>query len=114
MTVNQLIKSKCVPCQGSVKPLKGRAICDLAKGISSNWRVINEHHLEKEFKFKNFQEALNFVNKVGQLAESEGHHPDIYLSWGKVKLTMWTYKICGLHKNDFILAAKVGELLLEK
>ena len=112
MNENKLIESKCVPCQGGIEPLKGQAIYDLAKDISSDWQVIDEHHLEKEFKFKNFQQALNFVNKVGQLAKSEGHHPDIYLSWGKVKLTIWTHKINGLHKNDFILAAKADELLL--
>ena len=111
MNKNQLIESKCVPCQGGIEPLKGQALYDLVKGISADWQVINEHHLEKEFKFKNFQQALDFVNLVGQLAESEGHHPDIYLSWGKVKLTIWTHKINGLHKNDFILAAKADELL---
>ncbi len=114
MSENQLIESKCVPCQGGIEPLKGQAIYDLAKGISSNWQVINEHHLEKEYKFKDFAQALEFVNKVGRLAESQGHHPDIYLSWGKVKLTIWTHKIDGLHKNDFILAAKADELLLER
>ena len=111
MIENKLIESNCVPCQGGIEPLKGQAIYDLAKGISSHWQVINEHHLEKEFKFKDFAKALEFVNKVGQLAESQGHHPDIYLSWGKVKLTIWTHKINGLHKNDFILAAKADELL---
>ena len=110
MSENQLVESKCVPCQGGIEPLKGQAIYNLAKDISLDWQVINEHHLEKEYKFKNFQQALNFVNLVGQLAESEGHHPDIYLSWGRVKLTIWTHKINGLHKNDFILAAKADEL----
>ncbi len=114
MSENQLIESKCVPCQGGIEPLKGQAIYDLAKGISSDWQVINEHRLEKEYKFKDFAQALEFVNKVGRLAESQGHHPDIYLSWGKVKLTIWTHKIDGLHKNDFILAAKADELLLER
>ena len=114
MNENKLIESKCVPCHGDIEPLKGQAIYDLAKDISSDWQVIDEHHLEKEFKFNNFQQALNFVNKVGQLAESEGHHPGIYLSWGKVKLAIWTHKIDGLNKNDFILAAKADKLLLEK
>ena len=105
-----LLKDQCVPCQGGVEPLKGKAIEELLESLSQGWQVINEHHLEKEYKFKNFQQALNFVNLVGQLAESEGHHPDIYLSWGRVKLTVWTHKINGLHKNDFILAAKADEL----
>jgi len=105
-----LLKKQCVPCQGGIEPLRGQDIYDLAKDISSDWQVINEHHLEKEYKFKNFAQALEFVNKVGRLAESQGHHPDIYLSWGKVKLLLWTHKINGLHKNDFILAAKADEL----
>jgi 4a-hydroxytetrahydrobiopterin dehydratase len=114
MSEKQLAKSKCVPCQGGVDPLSGQVVCSLANHISSDWQIIDDHHLEKEFKFKDFQEALDFVNSVGQLAELQGHHPDIYLSWGKVKLTLWTHKINGLHKNDFILAAKVDELLLDK
>lgn len=78
--------------------------------LSHDWLLIDEHYLEKEYKFKNFIQALEFVNKVGRLAESLGHHPDIYLAWGKVKLVIWTHKINGLHKNDFILAAKINEL----
>jgi len=109
-----LLKNRCVPCQGGVEPLKGKAIEELLEYLSQDWRVINEHHLEKEYKFKDFAQALEFVNKVGRLAESQCHHPDIYLSWGKVKLTIWTHKINGLHKNDFILASKADELLLEK
>ena len=66
--------------------------------------------LEKEFKFKNFKEALDFTNKAGQLAERQGHHPDIYLAWGKVKIELWTHKIGGLHENDFILAAGIDRL----
>ena len=110
MTQGLLSKSKCVPCQGGAEPLKGEALDNLKMQLSSEWQVIDEHHLEREFKFKNFQQALNFVNQVGQLAESEGHHPDIYLSWGKVKITIWTNKINGLHENDFILAAKIEQL----
>jgi 4a-hydroxytetrahydrobiopterin dehydratase len=68
--------------------------------------VIDEHHLEKQYKFKDFQGALEFVNKVGEMAEAQGHHPDVYLAWGKVKLTVWTHKIKGLHESDFIFAAK--------
>ncbi|NLJ99179.1 MAG: 4a-hydroxytetrahydrobiopterin dehydratase [Tissierellia bacterium] len=67
--------------------------------------------LKKEYKFKNFKDALDFTNKVGSLAEEEGHHPDIYLSWGKVVIKLWTHKIDGLHKNDFILAAKIDEII---
>jgi len=90
--------------------LKGKAIEELLGHLSQDWIVTNEHHLEKEYRFKDFAQALEFVNKVGRLAEYQGHHPDIYLSWGRVKLTLWTHKIGGLHKNDFILAAKADEL----
>ena len=110
MAEKKLAEMKCVPCQGGVEPLKGQAICEMAEEISKDWKVVNDHHLEREFKFRNFQEALDFVNKVGRLAEGEGHHPDIYLTWGKVKISLWTHKINGLHSNDFILAAKIDEL----
>ena len=106
-----LLKDRCVPCQGGVEPFNGEAIEELLPDLSPGWTVINEQYLEKEYKFKDFVQALEFVNKIGRLAESQGHHPDIYLSWGKVKLTIWTHKINGLHKNDFILAAKADELL---
>ncbi len=105
-----LTKSQCTPCQGGVKPLQGKAIEKLLKQLPDGWQVIDEHHLEKEYKFKNFIQALAFVNKVGKLAESQSHHPDIYLAWGRVKLTIWTHKVDGLHENDFILAAKIEEL----
>lgn len=105
-----LAKSQCLPCKGGIEPLNSSAINNFLQQLSDGWRVIDAHHLEKEYKFKNFSEALEFVNKVGCLAESLGHHPDIYLAWGKVKLTMWTHKIDGLHDNDFIFAAKVDEL----
>ena len=105
-----LAKSQCTPCQGGVESLQGKAIEKLLKQLPDGWQVIDEHHLEKEYKFKNFKQALEFVNKVGELAEAQGHHPDIYLSWGKVKLTICTHKIDGLHENDFILAAKTDQL----
>lgn len=72
--------------------------------------IIEEHHLEHEYKFKNFKEALEFTNKVGALAEQQGHHPDIFLAWGKVKITLFTHKIDGLSESDFIMAAKISEL----
>ena len=72
---------------------------------------MNEHHLEKEFRFKDFAEALAFTNKVGAIAEAEGHHPDIYVAWGKVRITIWTHKIDGLTRSDFVLAAKIDRLL---
>ncbi|PWU11006.1 MAG: 4a-hydroxytetrahydrobiopterin dehydratase [Verrucomicrobia bacterium] len=105
-----LAEKECVPCKGGVPALKGKELADYAKELNSAWRVVNEHHLEREFKFKDFREALDFTNQVGELAESQGHHPDIYLAWGKVKLTLWTHKIDGLTESDFVFAAKVDQL----
>jgi 4a-hydroxytetrahydrobiopterin dehydratase len=86
---------------------------DLAQAkqrLNADWRVIDGHHLEREYKFKDFRQALAFTNKVGELAEQENHHPDIYLAWGKVKLTLWTHKIDALTESDFAFAAKVDKI----
>jgi 4a-hydroxytetrahydrobiopterin dehydratase len=79
--------------------------------LGGGWQVVDDHHLEKEYKFKNFREALDFTNRVGELAESIGHHPDILLAWGLVKLTVWTHKIDGLFSADFVFAAKADAVL---
>jgi len=105
-----LAEKECVPCKGGVPPLKGNDLAKLARELEPGWQVMNEHHLEREFKFKDFREALEFTNKVGELAEAQGHHPDIYVAWGKVKVTLWTHKIDGLTESDFIMAAKIDEL----
>ena len=101
---------QCVPCRGGTPPLKGTQISRLHEKLGGGWRVVSEHHLEKDFAFPDFQAALDFTNKVGELAEGEGHHPDIHLAWGKVKLTLWTHKIDGLTESDFVFAAKVNAL----
>ena len=106
-----LADKECVPCKGEVPPLKGTELSRMTRELDGGWQVIDEQHLEKEFKFKDFREALDFTNRVGELAESQGHHPDIYLAWGKVKLVLWTHKINGLTESDFILAAKADKLL---
>jgi len=80
------------------------------KQLKDDWKVVKDHHLEKHLKFKNFKEALDFTNKVGEIAEQEGHHPDIFLTWGKVQLTVLTHKIDGLSESDFVFAAKVDEI----
>ncbi len=99
---------KCVPCEGGVKPLTPDEYGAYLRTELDGWVDVNKKKIEKEYKFKNFKEALAFVNKVGELAESEGHHPDIYLfSWNKVKLTLSTHAIGGLSENDFILASKI-------
>ena len=98
-----------MPCRGGVSPLKGEELAALEKQVD-DWNVIEEHHITKTFKFPNFREALSFVNRVGELAEEQGHHPDISLAWGKVGITSWTHKINGLTESDFILAAKIDGL----
>jgi 4a-hydroxytetrahydrobiopterin dehydratase len=82
----------------------------LYRMLGGGWHVVDEHHLEKQYTFPDFRQALDFTNQVGELAEVQGHHPDIYLAWGKVKLTLWTHKIDGLSESDFVFAAKVDEL----
>ena len=109
--MSELAKLDCVPCKGGVPPLKGAEIEGLLARLNGGWKVIDEHHLEKEYRFKDFRQALDFTNRVGELAESVGHHPDIYLAWGKVRLTVWTHKIGGLNEADFIFAAKADTLL---
>ncbi|HLP77840.1 MAG TPA: 4a-hydroxytetrahydrobiopterin dehydratase [Candidatus Paceibacterota bacterium] len=103
----ELVKQKCRPCSLGAEPLKGQAIAQLTEDLGNDWKVLGEHHLEKEYSFRNFKEALDFTNRVGAIAEEEGHHPDIFLGWGKVKLELWTHSIGGLTESDFILAAKV-------
>jgi 4a-hydroxytetrahydrobiopterin dehydratase len=105
-----LAEKQCVPCRGGVQPLQGEAIRQLIKELQPGWKVVDEHHLEREYRFEDFRQALEFVNEVGELAELENHHPDILLSYGKVVLQLWTHKIHGLHENDFILAAKIDGL----
>jgi 4a-hydroxytetrahydrobiopterin dehydratase len=109
--MSELAEKECVPCKGGVPPLKGDDLTALLDKLGGSWQVVDEHHLEKEYKFKDFREALDFTNKVGEIAEQQFHHPDIYLAWGKVKLTIWTHKIDGLTESDFILAAKADSLL---
>ena len=101
---------ECKPCKGSVPPLKGEELRELHVKLGNNWQLINDHHLEKEYPFKDFKNALAFTNRVGELAESVSHHPDINLSWGKVKITIYTHKINGLSESDFIFAAKTDRL----
>ena len=108
--MSRLAAKKCVPCKGGVPPLKGKALKELQKQLGGDWKAVRGHHLEKEFTFKNFREALAFTNQIGKLAEAQNHHPDIFLTWGKVKITIWTHKIDGLTESDFVLAAKIEVL----
>ena len=103
-----LAAKTCVPCRGGVPPLKGEELAALQMQVDG-WNVVEEHHITKTFKFPNFREALKFVNGVDELAEEQGHHPVIFLAWGKVEITVWTHKINGLTESDFILAAKIDQ-----
>ncbi len=108
--MSELATKSCVPCRGGVPPLGSAEIAKFLSELTSGWEVIAEHHLKKEFKFPDFRTALDFTNQVGDLAEAQDHHPDLYLAWGKVEITLWTHKIDGLHENDFILAAKIDQV----
>jgi 4a-hydroxytetrahydrobiopterin dehydratase len=92
-----------------VPPLEGEEIQKLLKELDG-WQVVNEHHLKKSYKFGDFREALTFVNRIGGLAEEQGHHPDICFGWGQAEISIWTHKIDGLTESDFILAAKIDQL----
>jgi 4a-hydroxytetrahydrobiopterin dehydratase len=107
--MSELASKICVPCRGGVPPVSGKELEELAKQVPA-WKVVDGHHLTRSFAFQDFKQALAFVNKVGEIAESEGHHPDILLAWGKAEITMWTHKINGLTESDFILAAKIDQL----
>ncbi len=107
--MNELASRQCVPCRGGVPPLAGEEITKLQSQVDG-WEVVNNHHLRKVYKFGDFKETLGFVNRVGQLAEDQWHHPDICFGWGKVEVTIWTHKIDGLTESDFVLAAKIDQL----
>ena len=107
-----LAAKTCVPCRGGVPPLKGKEQADMHKQLPewAHWTVANEHHITRTYTFPDFKQSLVFVNRVGALAEEQGHHPDILLTWGKAQITLWTHKIDGLTESDFVLAAKAEEL----
>ena len=104
--MTDLASKRCVPCKGGVPPLQGPQLEALLAELGNGWKVVDGHHLEKEYRFKNFREALDFVIRVGELAEEQDHHPDIYLAWGLARVTIWTHKINGLTESDFVFAAK--------
>ena len=105
----ELADKQCVPCRGGVPALKGEALEKL-HGSVPQWVVTNEHQIHREFRFPDFKHALEFVNRVGAVAEEQGHHPDIVLAWGKADITLWTHKVDGLTESDFIMAAKIDRL----
>ncbi|MBW7863729.1 MAG: 4a-hydroxytetrahydrobiopterin dehydratase [Candidatus Hydrogenedentes bacterium] len=102
-----LAEEKCEPCRGGVKPLEEGEIACLMGQLGRGWQVSAGHHLEKLFTFPDFRGALAFVNRAGSVAEAEGHHPELHLGWGKVRALVWTHKVDGLTRADFVLAAKL-------
>ena len=110
--IEQLADKKCVPCRGGLPPLTGAELAVLHHKVPE-WTVEREHHIHREFRFADFKQALDFVNRVGALAEEQGHHPDILLAWGKADITLWTHKIDGLSESDFIMAAKIDRIANE-
>ncbi len=108
--MSDLAARSCVPCHGGVPPLEGEELEKYHHELGHGWAVVAGHHLEKEFTFPDFRTALEFVIRVGEMCEEQGHHGDLLLRWGKVKLSVWTHKIDGLTESDFIWAAKAEEL----
>ena len=111
--MSDLASRTCEPCRSGAIPLQGDEIHALLVHVDPGWEGINEHHLRREFRFKNFAEALAFANRVGALAEQQFHHPDIHIAWGRVVLEIWTHKVRGLLEADFIFAAKCDRLFAE-
>lgn len=113
MSSGDLASKMCVPCRGGIPPLSEGDARRLLQG-TPEWRLEeNGTRLARRFEFEDFVKAMAFVNRVADIAEEQGHHPDIAIHWNKVDLVLWTHKIGGLHENDFILAAKINRLLEE-
>ena len=112
--MSDLAAKQCVPCKGGVSPLHGAALLVLQHQLGADgngWKIEREHHLEKEFRLPDFATALAFVNRVGELAEAQNHHPDLFLAWVRVRITIWTHTIDGLTESDFVFAAKCDQLV---
>jgi 4a-hydroxytetrahydrobiopterin dehydratase len=112
--MSDLLNKKCLPCEGGVKAFDISEIHKYQKKVDG-WNVVKNdskiYFLEKNFKFKNFLESQGFINNVGQISENEGHHPDITFGWGYAKISITTHAIEGLSENDFILAAKIDQII---
>jgi 4a-hydroxytetrahydrobiopterin dehydratase len=109
--MSELAGRKCIPCTVGTPPLTPAEQEELLAKLGGEWRVVGGHHLEKEVGFPDFRAALAFTNQVGEVAEAAGHHPDVHLSYGKVRITIWTHKIDGLSAADFVRAPKIDQLL---
>lgn len=105
-----LTKKKCKPCEGGVAALNQKEVEEFKKHISGGWKVTDNKKISKEYLFVNYRHTMVFVNKVADLAEEEGHHPDMHVYYGRIVIELWTHAINGLSENDFILAAKIDKL----
>lgn len=109
--MTKLAKQRCIPCEEGAKALTPEKASNLLSQINSEWMLVDDAHLlVREFRFKNFADAMAFANKIAEIAEAEGHHPDLSISWGLVGVELSTHALHGLSENDFILAAKIDEL----
>ena len=107
----ELADQECEACTSDDEPLTGEDLNELVEELDSDhWAVIDEHHLEGTYAFEDFRDALDFTIDIGEMAEAEWHHPDIHLKWGEVRVEMWTHKIDGLHKTDFVMAARMDRV----
>ncbi len=109
--MTQLADRDFVPFTKNTKPLASSALDAIAAELGGGWQIVDAHHLEKNFAFENFVDALAFTNRIGELAEAANHHPDIELSWGRVRLAIWSHDAGGLTESDFIWAARADRLL---
>jgi len=101
-----LADKSCIPCRGGVPPMERSRADELLRELGDGWRLNGEGHLERAYSFENFAKAMAFANMVADIAETEGHHPDLHIAWGKCKVEIWTHKISGLTESDFYFAAK--------
>ena len=106
----ELASKECVPCKGGEPPLKGDDLKQMRQRLGADWDVVDEHHLSKTFTFDDFAAALAFVNRVGEIAEEQGHHPNICFTYGKATVEIFTHKVDGLTESDFVLAAKIERI----
>jgi 4a-hydroxytetrahydrobiopterin dehydratase len=106
-----LANKKCISCEGGIPPLGKVEITNYMKQISEDWDLIDDKRISRNFAFVNYKHTIDFVNKVADLAEAEGHHPVMHVYYGKIEIELWTHAINGLSVNDFILAAKIDDLL---
>ncbi len=109
--MSELASKRCLPCRGGVPPLTGDELVACQQLLGGDWEVVDGHHLERQYRFDDFRQALDFTVRVGEMAEEQDHHPDIVLTWGLVTVRIWTHKIDGLTESDFVFAAKADQLV---